>query len=111
MKPLLVFTHLPDQSTAEALATELVNLRLAACVNILPPCQSIYRWKGLVETAVEIPLLIKTTEAGYPALERAIRERHPYETPEIIALPITHGLPAYLDWVATETQTQDWSLQ
>ena len=99
---LLVLTNLPDQSSAETLATELVGLRLAACVNILAPCQSVYRWNQAVERTAEIPLLIKTTAAAYPALEAAIRERHPYDVPEIIALPITAGLPAYLNWLAAE---------
>ena len=109
MEILLVLTNLPDQMAAEALATVLVEERLAACVNILQPCRSIYRWKGTVETASEVPLLIKTTESRYPALEAAIRARHPYETPEIIALPVALGLPDYLAWVAAETETENWS--
>jgi len=109
MSILLVLTNLPDQATAEALADELVDHRLAACVNILQPCRSVYRWQGAVESANEVPLLIKTTEAGYPALEAAIRARHPYETPEIIAVPVTRGLPDYLAWVATETLADDAS--
>lgn len=104
MNTLLVLTQLPDQATAETLAAMLVNGRFAACVNILPPCRSVYQWQGEVETADEVPLLIKTTEARYPALQEAIRASHPYDTPEIIALPVTHGLPDYLDWVAATTQ-------
>lgn len=104
MNTLLVLTNLPDLATAEALASFLVEERLAACVNILQSCRSVYRWQGVVETAQEVPLLIKTTEARYPALEAAIRTRHPYETPEIIALPVVHGLPDYLAWVANGTQ-------
>ena len=102
---LLVLTNLPDQSSAETLATELVGLRLAACVNILAPCQSVYRWNQAVERTAEIPLLIKTTAAAYPALDQAIAERHPYELPEIIALPLAAGLPAYLAWVSEEAST------
>ena len=109
MNTLLVLTNLPDRATAETLAARLVEDRLAACVNILHPCHSIYRWQGEVETADEVPLLIKTTEARYPALEEAIRARHPYETPEIIAIPVLLGLPDYLAWVAAETQSDDWS--
>jgi len=109
MEILLVLTTLPDQTTAETLASALVESRLAACVNILQPCRSIYRWQGTVETADEVPLLIKTTEARYPALEAAIRARHPYEIPEIIALPISLGLPGYLAWVAAESQSENWS--
>ena len=99
----LVITNCPDEETANRIALALVEEKLAACVNILPRVQSIYRWQGAVESAVEVPLLIKTTAACYPALEAAIRERHPYDVPEIIALPVTAGLPAYLNWVAEET--------
>jgi len=103
MEPLLVITNCPDEESANAIALALVEAKLAACVNILPRVQSIYRWQGVVESAAEVPLLIKATAANYPALEAAIRQRHPYELPEIIALPITHGLPAYLNWLAAET--------
>lgn len=101
---LLVFTNLPDEASAELLATRLVNNRLAACVNILAPCRSVYRWQGEMESAQEVPLLIKSTRELYPALEAAIRADHPYELPEIIAVPIDLGLPGYLDWVAAETR-------
>lgn len=104
MEPLLVFTNVPDRPVAEKLARVLVDSGAAACVNVLAPCDSIYRWQGRVETAVEIPLLIKTTASAYPRLEEIIRSQHPYELPEIIALPITKGLPAYLAWVAEETE-------
>ena len=107
MIPLLVLTTLPDRPAAEALAEALVDARLAACVNILAPCQSVYRWQGAVDKASEVPLLIKTTEARYAALEAAIRARHPYELPEVIAIPITQGLPDYLAWVAAETHSTD----
>ena len=100
---LIVLTNLPDASAAEALATRLVEAQLVACVNILAPCRSVYRWQGAVEHAEEVPLLMKTTAPRYPALEAAIREHHPYELPEIIAVPVMRGLPAYLDWVAAET--------
>lgn len=107
---LIVVTTLPDAAAARALATRLLELRLAACVNILAPCQSLYRWQGAVEEAVETPLLIKTTTARYAALEAAIHQHHPYELPEIVALPVTQGLPAYLGWVAQETsETPDSS--
>jgi len=100
---LLILTNLPDEAAAQALAAALVTERLAACVNVLAPCRSVYRWQGKVEHAQEVPLLIKTTAARYKALEAAIRARHPYELPEIIAVPIAHGLPEYLNWVAAET--------
>lgn len=104
METLLVITNCPDAAVAEDIARHLVENQLAACVNILAPCRSIYRWQGSVETAAEVPLLIKTRRERYPALEAAIRAQHPYEVPEIIALPIGQGLPAYLDWVASETK-------
>ena len=88
---------------AQTLAQALIERRLAACVNVLADCTSVYRWKGKVESSSEVPLLIKTTAARYPALEQAIRNLHPYELPEIVAVPIAHGLPEYLNWVAAET--------
>ncbi len=97
---LLVLTTLPDRTSADTLAAQLIEQHLAACVNILAPCESVYRWQGAVETASEIPLLIKTTRDRYPALEAAMQTLHPYEIPELVALPVTTGLPAYLDWVA-----------
>ena len=103
---LLVITNCPDEASANANALAVVEARLAACVNILPRVQSVYRWQGTVESATEIPLLIKATAASYPALENAIRERHPYKVPEIIALPVDRGLPEYLNWVAAETLQQ-----
>jgi periplasmic divalent cation tolerance protein len=103
MRSLLVLTNLPDRAAAERLADALIEKRVAACVNILAPCRSVYRWQGTVQHDEEHPMLIKTTEERYAALESAIRAGHPYELPEIIALPIERGLPAYLDWVAAET--------
>lgn len=100
---LLVVTNLPDAASAAKLAQLLIEARAAACVNQLAPCISTYRWQGKIETATEVPLLIKTTQAAYPRLEKLIRAAHPYELPEIIAVPVTIGLPDYLDWVATET--------
>lgn len=107
MEPLLILTNLPDAASAEELARALVESRAAACVNVLQACRSIYRWQGAVETATEIPLLIKTTAANYPLVEAIVRTQHPYDVPELIAIPITHGLPAYLDWLATETEKHD----
>ena len=72
-------------------------------MNILAPCTSLYRWQGRVETAEEVPVLIKTSRAAYPQLEKIIRELHPYELPEIIALSVAAGLPGYLNWVVQET--------
>lgn len=100
---ILVITHLPDELSALSLAESLVTGRLAACVNILAPCRSVYRWNGALESAEEFPLHIKATRDGYAALEAAIQAAHPYELPEIIALPLAAGLPAYLGWVRGET--------
>ncbi len=105
MSTLLVLTNLPERAAAERLADLLIEKRLAACVNILAPCRSVYRWKGAVQHEEEHPMLIKTTAERYPALEQALRTGHPYELPEIIAVPIERGLPAYLQWVAAETKT------
>jgi periplasmic divalent cation tolerance protein len=105
MSALLVLTNLPDRATAERIGDLLIEKQLAACVNILAPCRSVYRWKGAVQHDEEHPLLIKTTAERYPALERAIRTEHPYELPELIAVPVERGLPEYLQWVAAETGT------
>ena len=100
---VVVLTNLPDRAGAQQLARELIERRLAACVNVLAECTSVYRWQGNVENATEVPLLIKTRAALYPEVEAAISEFHPYELPEIIAVPVGCGLAEYLDWVAGET--------
>ena len=100
---LLIITNMPDQDSAQRMANSLIENKAAACVNIMAPCTSVYRWQGKVEKANEIPLLIKTTRSAYPRVEELIREQHPYELPEIIAVSVEFGLPAYLQWVATET--------
>ena len=100
---LLVLSSLPDQAAAQQLARTLIERRLAACVSVLAPCTSVYRWRGAVEEAAEVPVLIKTTAGRYAELESVLRALHPYELPEIIAVPVVHGLPDYLDWVAGET--------
>jgi periplasmic divalent cation tolerance protein len=107
MEPLLILTNLPDAASAKKIANALIESRAAACVNVLAECGSVYRWQGRVETAAEIPLLIKTTAANYPLVEQIVRTQHPYDVPELIAIPITHGLPAYFDWLATETEQHD----
>ncbi|MSQ58818.1 MAG: divalent-cation tolerance protein CutA [Betaproteobacteria bacterium] len=99
---IVVLTNLPDQASAETLATLLVEARQAACVNILAPCRSVYRWKGQIERAEEVPLLIKTTRDRYAELEQAIRAHHPYEIPEIVALPIEAGSASYMNWIRAE---------
>ena len=101
---VLVLSNAPDAEAARRIASHLVQERLAACVNVGAPVRSIYRWEGNVESADEVPLFIKTTAARLPAVQEAIARLHPYEVPEIIAVPLTEGLPAYLDWVRQEVR-------
>ena len=101
---LLVLTNCPDVEVADRIARTIVEQRLAACVNRLAPVESVYRWQGALERVTEVPLLIKTTRERYAEIEQAIRALHPYEVPEIIAMPVSAGLAAYLRWVAEETQ-------
>ena len=102
MAVIAVLTNLPDSESAFNLARELVQLRLAACANVLPAVASFYRWEDRDQQAAEHPVLIKTTAQRYAELEDAIRQRHPYSLPEIIAWPVTAGLPEYLAWVERE---------
>ena len=102
METLLVLTNLPDLASAKVMAAQLIERRLAACVNVLSPCQSVYRWQGKVEQSEEIPVFIKTASQCYASVEAEIRELHPDEVPEIIAIPVTAGLPAYLQWIEQE---------
>lgn len=102
-----MITNLPDTESAQKLARALVERQLAACVSLLSPCQSVFRWQGRMDEATEIPLFIKTTSECYGVLETAIRALHPYELPEIIAVSIERGLPEYLRWVATETSAEN----
>jgi periplasmic divalent cation tolerance protein len=99
---IAVLTNLPDSESAFNLARQVVQLRLAACANVLPAVTSFYRWEGRDEQASEHPVLLKSTDERYAELERAIRERHPYSVPEIIAWPVSRGLPEYLRWVEDE---------
>lgn len=100
---IMVLSNVPDQASAKKLAQHLVEKRLAACVNILSPCVSIYHWQGKIESASEIPLLIKTTADRYAAVEQAIRELHPYELPEIVYVSLDGGSNAYFQWIASTT--------
>lgn len=95
----IVLTSCPDKEVAELIAHALVKEGLAACVNIIPPMQSLYRWKGKVEQASEQLLIIKSSSARFPAIRDRIQTLHPYELPEIIAVPIADGLPGYLAWL------------
>lgn len=98
-EPLLTLCTCPDAETAERLARAMVEEQLAACVNVLPGLVSVYRWQGRTEQEGEVLLLIKTSAARIAELKDRLSGLHPYDVPEIIAVPITDGLPAYLDWV------------
>jgi len=103
LSPLIILCTCPDLATAERIAETVVGERLAACVNIVPGLTSIYYWEGQIQRDAELLLLIKTRQEIYPLLEARIRELHPYQTPEIVALPIQTGAAAYLDWIADNT--------
>jgi periplasmic divalent cation tolerance protein len=103
---ILVLANMPDQASAALLAESLVTQKLAACVNILAPCQSVYTWQGKLEHSVEIPMLIKTSQTQYSALEAAIIKAHPYELPEIITINVDGGLPQYLQWVNAQLSAE-----
>ena len=103
MEYILVHTTLPDEDAARALARTLVERKLAACVTVGAPVQSLYHWQGAVENAREVPLTAKTRADRYADVAAAIAAGHPYELPEIVAVPIQHGLPDYLAWVASAT--------
>jgi periplasmic divalent cation tolerance protein len=94
----------PSMEVAERLADHVVGERLAACVALHPGVRSIYRWQGVVERAEEVQLLIKTTRDRVDALQTRLLAVHPYQVPELLVLPVTDGLPAYLDWVVAETR-------
>ncbi len=95
-----IFCTCPDKTNANTLAKGLVSGHLAACVNILPSITSIYAWQGELESTTECLLMIKTSDELYPAVEQYIVANHPYELPEIIAVPIRHGESEYLNWIS-----------
>jgi periplasmic divalent cation tolerance protein len=96
---LVVLTTWPDVDKARAAARTLVEEKLAACANLVPGVESIYRWQGTVETSSEVMVVLKTTIARYQMLEARILALHTYEVPEIVVLRVTDGLPSYLRWV------------
>lgn len=99
MNVLVCLSTCPDAETADRIAEALVAEGYAACVNLVPGITSIYRWQGVVERSSEVMLVIKTAESSFEALRDRLLELHPYELPELIAVPVGPGLPAYLDWV------------
>lgn len=104
MAALLILTTAPDTEVANSLSAQLVGQGLAACVKALAPCKSTYRWQGEIERSDEIPLLIVSDDARYPELESWLKNAHPYDLPEILAIPCSGGLPAYLAWVSESTK-------
>ena len=100
-EPIVVLMTAAGEQEAARIAELLVNQRLAACVQILPQIQSVYVWQGEVQREKEVLLLAKTTRANFAALEREVRATHSYETPEIIALPVTAGSEPYIDWLTS----------
>jgi len=107
MEPVLIITNFPDKKGAIMLAEKLIDKKLAACVNVLAACTSVYRWQEKIESADEIPILIKTQRQNYNQVEQIIKMMHPYELPEVIIVPVSGGLPAYLQWITDETQISD----
>ena len=97
----LIISTFPDIATARQIGTELVSRQLAACVNLIPSAESIYRWEGEVKNDSEVVAILKTTDEAFPALEAALADLHPYDVPEIIAVPIEKGSAAYLDWISS----------
>ena len=104
MKAVVVLVTAPDLKAARRLADALVGERLAACVTAVPGAASTYRWKGKVERAREVVLMIKTRASLAKRLERRVRELHPYEVPEILALPVASGEARYLRWIGESTR-------
>jgi periplasmic divalent cation tolerance protein len=100
---ILVLTNLPDRASAETLARQLVSARLAACVSIGAPVESIYHWQGKIEIAKEVPVTIKTHAGRFADVAATVRAHHPYELPEIIAVPLIDGYSPYLDWIEAES--------
>ena len=105
-KHILVLTTCPGSISAKKIALNLISEKLAACVNIVPGVQSYFRWVGKVDNANEYLLVIKSTIDVYESLEKRIQSLHPYELPEIIAVPIHTGLAGYLDWISTNIEVK-----
>lgn len=101
---LMVFCTFPDEETARRIGTALVEERLAACVNLNPGITSIYQWEGKLETSTEVLAIFKTTREGYPELEKQLQALHPYDVPEILAVPVERGAESYLRWVGERVE-------
>jgi periplasmic divalent cation tolerance protein len=107
--PVIVVTHVPDASVATRIARALIDERLAACVNIGAPVESIYHWQGRTETVHEIPLAAKTRATLVPEVEAAIVRLHPYDIPDIVAIPVVDGHAPYFAWIDAETRAAEGS--
>lgn len=105
-QPVIAYVTVPDRSTGRAIASALIDNHEAACVNIVPGLESVYRWQGQVETGFEQLLIIKTRQALLTTIDQRLAELHPDDVPERIAWPITDGLPAYMDWLVAQTNGQ-----
>lgn len=101
---VLILTTVPDGPTAKSVATGLLEGRLAACVTVMPSCESRYWWEGKIAEEQELTLFIKTRSELFDLVEAKIKALHPYRVPEVIAVPILRGSPSYLDWISSETE-------
>jgi periplasmic divalent cation tolerance protein len=108
---IFIYTTVADERTATGLAELIVGENLAACVQIVPGVKSVYRWQGKIKRDDEMQLVIKTTSARFDAIAALLHEHHPYELPEIVAVPIVRGSEAYLDWIESETSGEGGSWQ
>lgn len=99
MAALIVLTNFPDRKTARQIGTALVKEGLAVCCTLIPGAESIYQWKGELQNDPEVHAVIKTVEDKYEALEISLRRKHPYDVPEILALRVENGSPAYFEWM------------
>jgi periplasmic divalent cation tolerance protein len=104
---LVIFCTCPDQDTAARLASGLVERRLAACVNVLPGIRSIYRWQEGISEDEEVLMVIKAMNAGFPALEEWLSKNHPYDVPEIVAMPVSRISAGYRDWIEASTVREE----
>lgn len=101
---LLVWSTFPNAEEARQIGTQLIDLQVAACVNLIPQVESIYRWDGETRSETEVLAAIKTTVNNYPEVEARIQELHPYDTPEVVAVPIERGASPYLHWISAVTR-------
>ena len=106
MDPIIVYCTVPNDTVAENIANVVLTQRVAACVNIIPQIRSIYLWKGKIEDERELLLIIKSKRELFEELARCIKELHPYEVPEVIALPIIEGNTDYLNWIDSNTRNK-----